>query len=80
MTPFSRAVSRVFPVGLAVGIGGVAVFWWAVSTAHDQATLRKLAGILTDEELADFKAALARQPFLFGGRGAALPDTPPPPR
>ena len=45
----------------------------------NEATLRKLAGILTDEELADFKAALARQAFLFRGRGAPLPDAPPPP-
>ena len=41
----------------------------------DEATLRKLAGILTNEELADFKAALARQ--VFRGRGAVPP---PPPR
>ena len=45
----------------------------------DEATLRKLAGILTDEELADFKAALARRLVVFRGRGAALPDAPPPP-
>lgn len=44
----------------------------------DEATLRKLAGILTNEELADFKAALARQLVVFRGRGA-LPDAPPPP-
>ena len=45
----------------------------------DEATLRKLAGILTEEELADFKAALARQLVVFRGRGVALPDAPPPP-
>ena len=45
----------------------------------DETTLRKLAGILTDEELADFKAALARQLVVFRGRGAAPPDAPPPP-
>jgi hypothetical protein len=45
----------------------------------DEATLRKLAGIMTNEELADFKAALARQLVGFRGRGAALPDAPPPP-
>ena len=45
----------------------------------DEATLRKLAGILTEEELADFKAALARQLAVFRGRGAALLDAPPPP-
>jgi len=45
----------------------------------DEPTLRKLAGILTDEELADFKAALARQLVVFRGRGAATPDAPPPP-
>ena len=45
----------------------------------DDATLRKLAGILTSEEFADFKAALARQRVVFRGRGAALPDAPPPP-
>ena len=45
----------------------------------DEATLGKLAGILTEEELADFKAALARQAFLFRGRGGVLPDAPPPP-
>jgi len=45
----------------------------------DEATLRKLAGLLTEEELADFKAALARQLAVFRGRGTALPDAPPPP-
>ena len=45
----------------------------------DEATLRKLAAILTNEELADFKAALARQRDVFRGRRAALPDAPPPP-
>ena len=45
----------------------------------DEATLRKLTGILTVEELADFKAALARQLVVFRGRGAAVPDAPPPP-
>ena len=45
----------------------------------DEATLRKLAGILTEEELVDFRAALARQLVGFRGRGAALPDAPPPP-
>ena len=45
----------------------------------DEATLRKLAGILTSEELADFKAALARQLVVFRGRGASAPSGPPPP-
>jgi hypothetical protein len=45
----------------------------------DGATLRTLAGILTDDELADFKAALVRQRVVFRGRGAAPPPAPPPP-
>ena len=45
----------------------------------DGATVRKLAGILTNDELADFKAALARQLIVFRGRGAAPPPAPPPP-
>jgi hypothetical protein len=45
----------------------------------DEATLRKLAGILTSEELADFKAALARQLAVFRGRGAVPSPGPPPP-
>ena len=47
----------------------------------DEATLRKLAGILTKEELADFKAAVARQVPLFRGRGVVPPaPSPQPPR
>ena len=46
----------------------------------DEATLRKLAGILTNEELVDFKAALARQLSVFRGRGAVRLSPPPPTR
>ena len=54
-------------------------FGGLVARDVDEATLRKLEGILTNEELADFKAALARQLVVLGARGAALPGAPPPP-
>lgn len=71
----AAAVTAVLAKRKATGptFGGV-----LAASDVDEATLRKLAGILTNEELADFKAALARQLVVFRGRGA-LPDAPPPP-